>query len=307
MDAYVLIATRGRSREVLELLEWLEEQTLQPLGVVVIGTSSSDLVDAKRHRFASCGILHIQASDVPGLCIQRNLGCKVIRDLHAHASRGSSYFVAFFDDDFRPAHDWLVACRAIFASSPVTVGVTGHVLADGVRGASLSTADARAYICGQKAAMPHWASGKVQREIDCAYGCNMAFRDCVVHSCRFDENLPLYGWQEDQDFTTQAKAFGRIIYAPECRGVHLGVKSGRTAGLRLGYSQIANPWYLTRKGTMPIGKATKFVVRHLIVNVVRSLRWNRIVDYRGRLHGNLAAVRDLLRGRCHPMRVLELE
>ncbi|AZO77314.1 hypothetical protein B5U98_17255 [Bosea sp. Tri-39] len=34
------------------------------------------------------------------------------------------------------------------------------------------------------------------------------------------------------------------------RGVHRAVKRGRTSGLRVGYSQIANTVYLARKGTM---------------------------------------------------------
>src|SRR6202040_3955084 len=89
---------------------------------------------------------------------------------------------------------------------------------------------------------------------DCygTYGCNMAFRlkPIVSHNVVFDDNLPLYGWQEDIDFSRRVLPYGRIVRSKSLRGVHLGIKLGRTSGVRFGYSQIANPIYLTRKGTM---------------------------------------------------------
>jgi hypothetical protein len=91
----------------------------------------------------------------------------------------------------------------------------------------------------------------------------MAFTDTVIRQTRFDVNLPLYGWQEDRDYTDMALRLGRVIYFPDCRGVHLGVKSGRTGGGKLGYSQIANPVYLMKKGTMGYKIGLKFIGRAL--------------------------------------------
>ena len=68
---------------------------------------------------------------------------------------------------------------------------------------------------------------------------------------RFDENLPLYGWAEDVDFCRQLATYGRIVENARTTGVHLGSNSGRTSGVCFGYSQIANPLYLWRKGTLP--------------------------------------------------------
>jgi hypothetical protein len=84
------------------------------------------------------------------------------------------------------------------------------------------------------------------------YGCNMAPRLVPLHrhSLRFDEDLPLYGWLDDVDLCRRLSAYGRIVKNWNMIGVHLGTKRGRTAGIRLGYSQIANPIYLRRKGTL---------------------------------------------------------
>lgn len=89
-------------------------------------------------------------------------------------------------------------------------------------------------------------------------------------------------------------------------GVHLGVKSGRTSGTRLGYSQIANPIYLVAKGTMRRSPAAKMALTNFIANLVKSPVPEAYIDRRGRLKGNLLALIDVLRGANHPTRILEL-
>jgi hypothetical protein len=128
----------------------------------------------------------------------------------------------------------------------------------------------------------------------------------ALPDARFDENLPLYGWLEDLDYSSRFRTVGRVVKTNLCVGVHLGVKTGRTPGVRLGYSQIANPLYLAAKGTMERRDAVIMAVKNVMANSVRSLRPEPLVDRRGRLKGNLFAVADLVLGRLHPARILSL-
>lgn len=305
VQAHVIIATKGRADQVCDLLDWLSMQTLQPASVVIVGVTQADVDGVVNAPYARRGHVQVLLTDEAGLCLQRNAGIEHLLDSTPPAL-DHRFFVTFFDDDFRPAFDWLEKCRDTFVANDDVAAVTGHVLADGVHGSSLTDDDAAAYIDRKRMPDKHWASGDEERSLASMYGCNMAFRDLVIRQCRFDENLPLYGWQEDQDYTAQARRFGRTIYTPTCRGVHLGTKSGRVSGLRFGYSQIANPLYLTRKGTMGLRKSARFVLRHLVANTTQGVRAHPLVDYRGRLRGNLMAIVDCLRGRCHPRRVLDL-
>jgi hypothetical protein len=127
-----------------------------------------------------------------------------------------------------------------------------------------------------------------------------------AHPERFDTRLPLYGWLEDLDFSRRMAAFGRIVEAPALRGVHLATKVGRTSGRRLGYSQIANPVYLTRKGTMSWPRAARIMTGNILANSAKSLRPEPWIDRKGRLQGNLLAFRDIVTGRCAPERILDL-
>lgn len=304
MDVHVVIATRNRALDVGRLLTTLTQQTCLAHSVTVVGTCEADVTGVRQHPYAEQHVLDVLISPSAGLCIQRNHGLQHVTAPYRDRHRREPFFVVFFDDDFRPAPDWLEACRATFEAQPEVAALTGCVLADGVHGTPIEEGLVPQYVSGQKQPEPHWATGAEQRELASMYGCNMAFRDRVVLACRFDENLPLYGWQEDRDYTSQAKAHGRTVYVPTCRGVHLGTKSGRVSGLRFGYSQIANPFYLWQKGTMTAEHGVRFVSRHLVSNTVRSLQPAPRNDYKGRLRGNLLALRDILHGSCHPGRIV---
>jgi GT2 family glycosyltransferase len=134
----------------------------------------------------------------------------------------------------------------------------------------------------------------------------MAYRDTVALSQRFDEDLPLYGWQEDIDYAGRARKLGRLVCDPACRGVHMGVQGARTSGVRFGYSQIANPAYLIRKGSMRATFGTRLACRNMASNLFNTLRLNRRKDYSGRLRGNLQALFDAGLGKLHPTRILSL-
>jgi GT2 family glycosyltransferase len=230
-----------------------------------------------------------------GSAHQRNA---ILRETHGFDA------IVFFDDDYFPEPGYLAnAERILLRQSDVAV-ITGTLIEDGINGPGLSPEQARRLI----EAAPAPASNGVRPDYG-AYGCNMVIRLDLVHEhgIGFDEVLPMYGWQEDIDFSRQLAAWGRVVRAEGLTGVHLGVKRGRTSGIKFGYSQVANPIYLMRKGTVSISFGGQTMVRNLLANVVRSLRPEPYVDRAGRLKGNMLACLDILRGRLHPGRIRELD
>ncbi|GEP03119.1 glycosyltransferase family 2 protein [Methylobacterium oxalidis] len=213
--------------------------------------------------------------------------------------------VVFFDDDFVPCADYLTEVEAILIAHPEVAMTTGTVIKDGIIGPGLSFDEAKARVAeAEGAPCPPFALAEVYN----GYGCNMSVRLDPVrrHALAFDETLGSYAWLEDVDFSRQLAPYGRIVRATSTRGVHLGVKLGRQSGLRFGYSQIANPLYLVRKGHCTWRKALHQMSRNIAINVAKCLWPEPYVDRRGRLHGNLVAFADLLRGRLMPSRTLSL-
>ncbi|MEM9371892.1 MAG: family 2 glycosyl transferase, partial [Pseudomonadota bacterium] len=86
-----------------------------------------------------------------------------------------------------------------------------------------------------------------------------------------------------------------------------GVRSGReTSGHLLGYSQVANPIYLMRKGSLPRRFALKLMLRNVVSNHAKCVRPEPWIDRRARARGNRLAIWDLIRGRSDPERILDI-
>lgn len=286
----VVVATLGRPRECETLMDCLERQSL-PASVVVISAEKPADLPANRSE-------HVEVILGPrGLCAQRNRGVQAIKD--------RCDVIVFFDDDFLPTSTSLEGLAGLFGLHPDVVGATGRVLADGVTRGGIDLAEAQA-ILSRDEAKPAEAL-IIERDLKAAYGCNMAFRVSAMEGLAFDERLPLYGWQEDIDFAVQISRHGRIVQTNAMAGVHRGVTGSRTRGAKLGFSQIVNPLYLVKKGTMPRRHAAKLIVRNLIANHVKVFAPEAHIDRLGRVRGNWLGLAHVIAGRADPLKILDID
>lgn len=281
----VVIATIRRPEIVSQTIaRIISGQTFKPHELIISTVSREDAGEAAELP----GVTTVIAP--PGLAAQRNAALNKI-GLDADV-------IVFFDDDFVPNSRWLEIVAHVFQSHLDVVGVTGDVIADGIKGPGFSfeEADKLLHESGRPMSL---------RLIDgySPYGCNMAFKRSAVGDLRFDERLVLYGWLEDRDFGARlSRKGGRLVKCMQARGVHLGVKSGRIAGQRLGYSQIINPVYLFRKRTMTASGAVGQIFRNVASNVVGAIIPEPYIDRRGRLKGNLLGIYDAICGKIEPER-----
>ena len=289
MRIAVIIATTGRAELLGNTVARLARQTRLPDRVIVAGVTPADTAN-----LADAAPLAVEViTAARGLPRQRNAGLR-------HLAGGADV-VVFFDDDFVPANDYLAVLEQQFSTRPNLVGATAVLLADGIKTRGISFAEAAAMVERHRP-----AEIISERRLPALYGCNLCIRLAAAEGLWFDEALPLYGWQEDVDFSYQLGRKGLLVYTNQLAGVHLGAKGGRTSGKRLGYSQIANPVYLLRKKTIPRRLAWRLMSRNLLANCARSIWPEPYVDRFGRLHGNIEALLDLARGRIHPERILQL-
>lgn len=286
------IATLGRPRIVRETLAQIATLTDQPDAVIL---SIAEEADFDADQIATLPYAVQVLRGPKGLCDQRNT---ILNAVAADA------ILLFLDDDFLIANGFIAATRAAFLEEPDVVMATGTVLADGILGPGMDHATGLAHL---KAADCQAAPAR-RPETYNGYGCNMAIRMAVVHAhdLRFDTDLPRYAWLEDVDFSRRLARFGRIVKDSNMQGVHLGTKTGRSRGVPLGYSQVANPIYLIRKGTMSRKRAVRLMLRNMAANLAKTFRPEPWVDRLGRLKGNFLALRDLITGKLAPRRILEL-
>jgi len=286
------IATCGRPAVLRATLVHLSRQTRLADRIILCPAAAADL-DPEGYADTGCAYEVIFARQ--GTCRQRNAIIESAADMDV---------IIFFDDDFLMTRHFIAATEMLFDQFHDVVMATGLVLGDGATNAGLTGDDAARLF-----ARPHQAHAAPPISTRNGYGCNMAVRVAPVqaHHIRFDEALPLYGWLEDMDFSVRLGAFGRIVKSFQLQGVHLGIKQGRTSGVRLGYSQIANPLYMVGKRSMPLLPALRQILKNILMNTYKSPRPEAWIDRRGRLKGNAIAIRDLWRGRLAPARILEMK
>ncbi|MDH4441204.1 MAG: glycosyltransferase [Rhizobium sp.] len=287
----VAIATAGRRDILTQTIAFMNNQARKPDEFLVCPARPEDVDLEGLVRYH--GAIRVVEGPV-GSSHQRN----------AMIAASNADVMVFFDDDFLPSASYLAEVEALFARDPRIMVATGHVIADGALGPGLEFEQGRAILDADR------FHGPVSvKPVFNGYGCNMAVRlePARRSGIRFDENLPLYAWLEDVDLSRQMAAHGTVVHATQLRGVHLGTKkAGRSPGRRLGYSQIANRIYIQRKGNMSVFQVWDGNIRNFCANLFKSLNPEPWVDRRGRLRGNLRALKDLLTGKLDPKKILEL-
>lgn len=291
MIVAVIVASLGRPTSLADLLEDLAGQTRVPDRIILSLTRPDDcpMVTAD---YPNAEVIYSSK----GLCAQRNAALD-------HLGSAADV-VLFLDDDYVPSRFAVERAVQLIVDHPDVAGATGDLLADGVQGPGIAIAEARRLLADYDE-LPS-PSIRPSHDLGGLYGCNMVFRASTIRDVRFDERLPLYGWQEDIDFAARTHRYGRTVKTFAFAGVHCGIKGGRLSGVRLGYSQVVNPAYLVRKGTMDRRYARKIVIRNVAANHFKALRPEPWIDRIGRVRGNWLAIFDLLLGRAKPERILQL-
>ncbi|MEM6634666.1 MAG: family 2 glycosyl transferase [Pseudomonadota bacterium] len=294
MRIAVVICSLGRPEALAATLPWLARQTLAPAEVLLVVTRAEDLPDLLPFETA----LPLSIEFAPkGLTRQRNWGLDRVQ--------AASDVVFFIDDDYLPSATALEGLARSFNAFPEASGITGRLLADGIGKGGIDYGKAGELLAAYEMDAPSPAAPRaLKRRMVGLYGCNMGYRSDRIGNTRFDEGLPLYGWQEDVDFA--ARLPGEKLKSDAVVGVHCGTVSGReTRGKSLGYSQVANVAYLMKKGSMPASKGLKLIGKSFLYNHLRTLWSEAWIDRKGRALGNRTALWDLIRGKSAPERILE--
>jgi len=291
MRVALVVATSGRAAMLQQVaLHWLRQT--RPFERIVLSAPAAEDV-------AGLGSLSDRIEIVlgaRGLCAQRNAALDRLA--------GSCPLAIFLDDDLVPSRRFAEGAADLFARWPDVMVASGTLLADGINTPGIDYRAAARQVAAYDVQPPPAVYS--MQTIPHGYGCNLVARVGAAPELRFDERLPLYGWQEDLDFSRRLGSRGRIVRSDAIVGVHMGAKMGRASGVRLGYSQIANPVHLLRKQIMTPREAFVMASRNMIKNAVRYPWPEPWVDRRGRLRGNMVALWDAARGRLQPERVLDL-
>jgi len=289
MNIAIGIASAGRPKSLSLLLEYLGSLKVE-IPEIFVCTPSKDQEVTSPPELRVTWLTTARG----GLCLQRNILLQ--------AAKGSDFLV-FFDDDFFPRGDYFINLTSILAINGSSIAaLTGLVLGDGVTCGGISYLDG----LKQLECSSSFTFQPNLTPIFNTYGCNMVVNLKMIreHNLRFEENLPMYGWLEDVEFCLQLQAFGAVVQARNCVGIHLGSQESRLGARQLGYSQVANPYYICQKHHLSSAKFLQYFIFRLLRNAAGALGGNPV--RRARLAGNLLALRHLVQGTLDPRYISQM-
>jgi glycosyltransferase involved in cell wall biosynthesis len=282
----VIIASTRRPQALHDTLESLSEQSSPP-DRVVLSLVQPDDFDGRWPK----GLTGITVIEAAGASAQRNAGIR-------HLLPGTRV-VVFLDDDVTLAPDCLGNGEVVFRERPDLMILSGTFLRDG----GIGHPEARELLIHT----PRPASAAFTPASSC-YGCLLFVRRILLEKETFDERLSGYSFLEDVDFARRGMRHGQVGHFSGAVYVHLRIGSGRVNDRQFGYTQMVNPFYLYRKGSLHFRELGQCWFSGLASNVVFSFLgqfWGRVpTDYRRRLTGNLKGLWELLLGKAAPERCL---
>jgi len=291
----IIIVSSGRPEVLDDTLESIFRQSQQPQQVIVVVPTVADL---PRKGWGE-SVRFIVGPH--GGSVQRNKALEAIPS--------SVDYVGFFDDDFELRADFLEQGTLFMRRNPATIAFSGHLLADGN---GITRAGARRLLTHHTHGENLDGLFRSKGKFHSLHGCNMIVRRSILHYEKFDENLPLYSFAEDYDLSMRLERYGNIGKFGLCIGVHLASPTGRVPEVRRGYAFVANPWYFLKKGTVHLPPFLAWIRfwlvggRTFLFTLWKFLTLDRSLDWGGRLKGILLAFWDIVLGRSHPRRILEL-
>jgi glycosyltransferase involved in cell wall biosynthesis len=274
----VIVPTQGRRKTLGETVQSILRQTDIPDQIIL---SASEPADIDQELAANPRFVFIYGPR--GTTQQRNRGIDRLDP--------KTEIVCMLDDDVELPEDYFASVKRLFESRADVIGFSGSVMT-----VDHKTRQEAQEILRQWKPEDRFGEGRI------GLGCSMNVRRWVLDKVRFDERLALYGRLEDADFAAQTIHLGKQGTYFASRVCHLMEKQGRLPGKAYGFSQVMNPYYLWRKGSMP--SFWEVVRAHWWIafgsNTWGMVRPRRPIDHWGRLRGNFLAIWFILRGKVEP-------
>jgi len=234
----VIIPVRGRPDLLHIAVRDLARQTVQPAQILLVLADGGQVLP---ETLTVPGVQIVPCD--PGVPRQRNAGIAALLP--------SIRMVAFLEQDVLLNPHFLESAWRVLGALPDVAVLTGHIIGDGHKDGEPDPERAAELLARDALACDHFHLAVIHRPVASAPGSNMVAPRFVVDRMAFDEALTGDAWLEDYDWSRRCHRLGRVVQAQNLRLVRMGADCGRDRHAALGYSRIANPWYLWRKGVMP--------------------------------------------------------
>jgi len=251
----IIIPTRDRPKELADLLLTILDQDYPPFEVIIVDDSdkyaTKQVVDLLKSDFEKIGyrLKYIKGSG-DGLPSARNLGVKI--------SKGD--LILFLDDDILLEKNTVRVLISFFENNPKALGIQPKILSStlDIRKNWLAVAFENSiykalmltYMAKDKQAVRRSGMDVFPNNLTKAItvqrlsGCCCCYRRKIFEYFKFDENLKLWGFMEDLDFSYRVyKKYQQSLFVvPDAKVIHRSSMEGRLP-LRRGIQMMTIYWF----------------------------------------------------------------
>lgn len=246
----IIIATYNRKDDLKVCIESILNQEELPDNLIIVDSSDkNDDREEIRNYVSSINLINIIyiTTNEKGSSVQRNIGLDKISK--------NCKVVTFLDDDIVLEKNYIAEIKKAFKDSNI-VGISGFLFKDGQTVNTLP-------------------DDTTKRITDSLYGCNMSFRRNAIGDIRFDENLRLYAFMEDWDFSYRVGKKGNLYFIYGARAIHNASPKGRINNKKFGFMLIANRYYVYKKNNILSLNDYVYFIMCILKNCILSFKKSR--------------------------------
>jgi glycosyltransferase involved in cell wall biosynthesis len=291
-----VIATKDRPKEVMAVLDCLEEQSQRPNEVIIVDGGDSPI---PKNSIASSNfpVKYFRYSP-PSAARQRNAGIKAVCT--------EVNLIGFFDDDIvldsnaleRMLVFWEEASEDIMGAS---FNLVNHP--------TLAASDLKYSYLAEKLGIYHKKVGRVLRsgfqtmigtvdrtmEIQWLPTGAAVWRRTVFNTHKFDDWFAASSYLEDLDFSYRAGKFHRLAVVADARYFHYPASGGRENSFSFGKREVANRLYFVRKHSeLSVGRCIFSLGLRMLMSFYLFAK-SRNAGYLLRLLGNIGGFKQFIK------------
>ena len=287
----IIIPTRNRIKELTNTLNFLNNNNFFFKKVVIVDSSNFNIKKKIKKKINSYDLNIKLVDSQPSTCLQRNLGFSFIKD---------EQFIMFLDDDNIFYNDAFFQINYFLKKNNDFAGVAFNQILKEKK--SFSEKLKRNFITDKLNIYPSqkggfarsgWQSKFINFERDTVVEWlptrAVIYKTEFTKNIRFDENLGIYGYLEDLDFSLELKKRGKLFVCSNAKYTH--DQSIDRSDFKFGKKEVRNRYYLVKKHRL--NKFLFFLT--LFAKMLSNLKQGLFLNNNSlqRFYGNIVALLTL--------------
>jgi GT2 family glycosyltransferase len=291
MKTLIVIPTRNRPDEIINTINFLNLNKNFFSKIIIVDSSDIELKEKIKKLLLNYS-LNIKLIDAqPSTCTQRNIGFSFIED---------EEFIMFLDDDNIFYNDALLQMNNFLKKNINFAGIAFNQILKEEE--NFSEKLKKNFFTNKLSIYPSkkggvsrsgWQSKFINFEndeiVEWLPTRAVIYRTDLIKNLKFDENLGIYGYLEDLDFSLELKKKGKLMVCSNAKYTH--DQSIDRSGFEFGKKEVRNRYYLVQKHNL--NKYLFFITlfAKMLINLKEGIFLNK--NSLQRFYGNIIALMSL--------------